>query len=64
MSATTYTLKEVAERTGYALEDVRHAVERGDLALAQDTGSEDPRVPRTELERWQESVKHDPAGDN
>ena len=64
MSATTYTLKEVAERTGYALEDVRHAVERGDLALAQDTGPEDPRVPRTELERWQESVKHDPAGDD
>jgi len=51
MSATIYTLKEVAERTGHALEDVRHAVERGDLALAQDTGSEDPRVPRTELER-------------
>lgn len=64
MSATTYTLEEVADRTGRALEDVRNAVEKGNLALAQNASHEDPRVTRVELERWHESVRHKPVDES
>jgi hypothetical protein len=57
MSATTYTLEEVAERTERALEDVRNAVEKGNLALAQNTSHERPRVTRVELERWKDMAE-------
>ena len=57
MSATTYTLEEVAERTDRALEDVRNAVEKGNLALAQNTSHERPRVTRVELERWKDMAE-------
>jgi hypothetical protein len=57
MSATTYTLEEVAERTDRALEDVRNAVEKGNLALAQNASHERPRVTRVELERWKDMAE-------
>ena len=62
MSGKTYTLEEVAAHTGYPLERVREAVERGNLSLMQSSSMEDPRVTDVELERWWHGVKHAPHG--
>ena len=53
MSRKTYTLKEVAERTGASLETVQEAVRAGNLALTQTSDQEEPRVTQIDLERWQ-----------
>ena len=52
MSSQTYTLEEVAERTGAPLEAVREAVEAGNLSLTQTSGSQEQRVTSVEMERW------------
>lgn len=56
-NADTYTLEEVAERTGLSLEAVREAVDAGTLSLTQTSDAQEQRVTGVELERWWEMAK-------
>ena len=46
----TYTLDEVAELTGYDHEQLRSAIEQGNLGTI--SGTEELRISGVELERW------------